>query len=503
VRRFVPTPVVVAIPFLVMAGRLMLAHRDPVLSGDHALLDLGVLDATRLRGSLGPYSRYGFFHPGPALFYLLAPVAWATGRAPWALHFGVQLLYAVTAAAAVALVGRRAGPAAGAGAAVVVLAWTALLRPGVLAVPWNPLVIILPASLLLVSTAAVRGLGPPLGVVLLAGTFLIQTHVGTGLLVAVCGAVAVGLAVVRRQRQIRGARRWCIALLALAGVLWLPPAIEQVTHEPGNAGRLVRFFLERHGSAATPMEAAALVGREVDVSRASIPYLGTPTPRGVGRDRSLAAIGVFAILAVALAVLGHRAGEDFAARLGVVSLLAVAAGDVSVTRIVGETYWYLLAWTSASVVPLATGWVVLATRRLPATPAVLVAGLASLALTAAVVAMPLYDSPAFPEEARYRAGVREVWAVVDPLVRTTKVDSVAFQTTSEAPSPAIAGVAVRLERRGVHTAVSSNLVHIYGARHRAGGREALRIAFLERGTPPPPGATPLGPAAGFDLYVLR
>jgi hypothetical protein len=186
-----------------------------------------------------------------------------------------------------------------------------------------------------------------------------------------------------------------------------------------------------------------------------------------------------------------------------VSLLAAAAGVTSVTRIVGETYWYLLAWTSAALLPLAVGWVVLAARRLPKAAALAVATLASVALSAAVIAMPLYDSPAFPEEPRYRAGVREAWAIVDPLVRTTGVDSVAFRTDSEAPSPTIAGVAVRLERRGVHTAVSPNLVHIYGARHRANGREALRVAFLERGTSPPPDTTPLGPAAGFDLYVLR
>jgi hypothetical protein len=93
--------------------------------------------------------------------------------------------------------------------------------------------------------------------------------------------------------------------------------------------------------------------------------------------------------------------------------------------------------------------------------------------------------------------------VIDPLVHATAAGSVAFQTDSEAPSPTIAGVAVRLERRGVHTAVSRNLVHIYGARHRASGREEVRVAFLDRGVAPPPGATPLGPAAGFDLYALR
>jgi hypothetical protein len=502
VRRFVRPSVLVALPFLAMAVRLVIAHRDPVLSGDHALLELGTLDASRLHGSLGPYSRYGFSHPGPAFFYLLAPVMLVTGKAPWALHLGVQLVYAVTAAALVGLVGRRAGQTAASGAVLVTLGWVALLRPSVLAVPWNPLVIILPAALLLVATAAVRGPGPALAAVALTGTFLVQTHVGTGVLVAACGAVALGLALAGRQRE-KG-RAAAAGLLILAALLWLPPAVQQLTHEAGNAGRLVRFFLaEDHERAATAVDAATLVGREVDVTRGSIPYLGTPTAASVGRVRSLAALGSFTVLAVALVAVGRWKRDSFAIRLGVISLLALAAGAVSVTRIVGETYWYLLAWTAAAVVPLAVGWAVLAVRRLPWAVPLAAATLAAAALTAAVLAMPLYDSHAFPDEPRYRRGVREAWAVIDPLVHATAAGSVSFQTDSEAPSPTIAGVAVRLERRGVHTAVSRNLVHIYGARHRASGREEVRVAFLDRGAAPPPGATPLGPAAGFDLYALR
>jgi 4-amino-4-deoxy-L-arabinose transferase-like glycosyltransferase len=159
-----------ATPFLVMAVRLVVAHQDVLLAGDHAALDLGTLDATHGRAVLGPYSRFGFNHPGPAFFYLMAPVMLLTGRASWALYLGVQLLYAATAAALVMLVTIRAGRAAGAGAALVLLGYVAVVRPDVLAVPWNPLTIVPVMALLLVATAAVRGPGG-LAMVAAAGTF--------------------------------------------------------------------------------------------------------------------------------------------------------------------------------------------------------------------------------------------------------------------------------------------------------------------------------------------
>src|SRR5258707_15575236 len=55
--------------------------------GDHAVLEI----YTRLAASgdqrLGPYSRFHFHHPGPALFYLSLPVYEAAGRS----HEGLKL----------------------------------------------------------------------------------------------------------------------------------------------------------------------------------------------------------------------------------------------------------------------------------------------------------------------------------------------------------------------------------------------------------------------------
>src|SRR5205814_8098147 len=74
-----------AAPFAVFALRILIHHRDPVFSGDPALLDMATRSAAHFHRQVGPYSRYGFSHPGPALFYAAAPVLLATSDAPWTL----------------------------------------------------------------------------------------------------------------------------------------------------------------------------------------------------------------------------------------------------------------------------------------------------------------------------------------------------------------------------------------------------------------------------------
>src|SRR5690348_18094210 len=58
---------------LAEAGRIVAQGQHVVMYGDQALLELGTRRAIHLDQLVGPYSRSGFHHPGPAVFYLLAP----------------------------------------------------------------------------------------------------------------------------------------------------------------------------------------------------------------------------------------------------------------------------------------------------------------------------------------------------------------------------------------------------------------------------------------------
>ncbi|MEO7837248.1 MAG: hypothetical protein ABIS21_06360, partial [Acidimicrobiales bacterium] len=114
----------------------------------------------------------------------------------------------------------------------------------------------------------------------------------------------------------------------------------------------------------------------------------------------------------------------------------------------------------------------------------------------------LYDSPAFPEEGRYRSAVEQAWPLVAPVVRGTRAESLAFEAEDDVAWPTMAGLAVRLERRGVHVAVPDSLVSIFGERHRRTGSEDLRVLFLDPAIPPPGSASLLGLAGAYALYAL-
>jgi len=509
-----------AVPFLTMAARLIVTHRAVVLAGDPAVLDLNTLDATRLNVALGPYSRFGFHHPGPALFYVMAPVMVATGRATWTLHLGVQLLYATTVVTVVAIVCARAGRAAGAAAALAVLAYLAVVHLDVLSVPWNPLTIIPVAACFLVAAAASRP--GSMAVTAATGTFLVQTHVGTLAVVAVCaalGAAWFGLSLWRGARRPAGAdepagpvrsgraSRWlpALALAGVAGLAWLPPAVEQIRNQPGNAGEIVHFFTHRHpGSGlARPAVAASIVGRQVDLLRGPV-FLGEFRP-GVVDRRAVGALGTFAVAAVALVAIGARRRDGFAVRLGLIAAASAAVSVYSVTRIVGDLHWYLMLWMSASVVPLLVGYgLLLSGRRLDiGPPAIALLGVLVVVLSLQSVRAPLYRSPAFPGDDQGRTDTITARALVDAAVARSRARSVYFEANDEGPSPTIQGVAVDLERRGVRTTVSANLEHIFGQAHRETGRETIRMVFQPIGTPPPPGGERIGATSRFDLYAIQ
>ena len=59
---------------------------------DTAVIESFTLYASRAQLLVGPYSRYGWHHPGPLFFYLLAPVYTLAGSSTPALSAGALLI---------------------------------------------------------------------------------------------------------------------------------------------------------------------------------------------------------------------------------------------------------------------------------------------------------------------------------------------------------------------------------------------------------------------------
>jgi hypothetical protein len=188
----------------VLVAGLHWLGRDPVLVGDVALLDLRVKDVTAGHLPLvGFYSRFGWNHPGPVLFYVLAPFHALAGGAPWGIILGV-LTWSLAAVVMTALLARSRG-----GLSLVALCLAAQLSVWIsvggraVVEPWTPEVAV---TLLVPFLLAMWGLAGGDGFAAVAGgiigTALVQIHVGYAL---IFGAVAVAAALMMLRR--RGGRR--------------------------------------------------------------------------------------------------------------------------------------------------------------------------------------------------------------------------------------------------------------------------------------------------------
>lgn len=413
----------VAAPLAIMlaglVGQLGLALPD---WGDSAVIELQVRRALRWQALVGPYSRFGWHHPGPALFYALAPVYALGGEGTWSLSLGCFLVNAIAAVASVLAVRRFAGERAARWAGAMVAAYLLVLSPGVLVGIWNPDVLSLPLLLTAVLAAAgAAGSAPALAWALVSGTFVAQTDVSTVpvvLLVLAVGFAGWGLGGLwlqrwaggtprqgRRRARGRGALRpdrfvpgermvgrrrdslrlptlagdgearvegvgprWRSWLLAAGGLgvtlaLWAPPVYQQLASRQGNLGRLISFFTARsHAGLASrhPLgqALAAVVGQ---LSAVPLGSAGTSAvaPAHVSALR-LAVGAVWFADSLAVLAVGVLLRRRMPAALGFLSAAGMVLGVYSATRVVGPEYGYLVAWMSVLPVPawIGTGVVV-------------------------------------------------------------------------------------------------------------------------------------------------
>lgn len=189
-------PAVVAIA--VLAGRPW----KPV--DDFAIIDLLVRDVWSAHIPLtGLFSRPGWNHPGPAMFWLMAPLSAVTGNAPWATRIGGPILQAV-ALGWLAWVTWRRGLTTLLAAATVTALTCLAVGPEVFRQTWN-LHVPLPYFILFLflTTFVASGSFRQLIAMSLVGSLIVQTHIGYTLLIAVGFAWAIGWTLIdaRRTRE--------------------------------------------------------------------------------------------------------------------------------------------------------------------------------------------------------------------------------------------------------------------------------------------------------------
>lgn len=363
---------VLVMPLVVALVALRRAEWYPIL--DLAMTELRIRDVgTRHTPLIGLPGRIGVLgaeqgsHPGPLSFWSLAPTYRLLGSSPWAMQGATVVLHAAAIVAALWLSWRRGGLRVALGVAAMLAILTRAYGADTLTEPWNPyLPLLWWVVMMLVAWSVLDGdvVVLPLGV--LAASMCVQTHapyvgVTAGMVVLTAAGVALAVRHRRDPGDLRHIWTWVLVAVAMGAALWLAPVVDQVTRTPGNMSLLLDHFgsppeesvgLQRGGEMVLlhldpwrlVTEQQAATGSLVDASQA---------PRGP------LVPGTLALMAWLVAVWGAwRLRHHLLLRLHVVVGVALLFAVLSISRIFGQLWYYLMiwAWGIAALLFVAVIW---------------------------------------------------------------------------------------------------------------------------------------------------
>jgi hypothetical protein len=323
---------------------------------DQAVLDLRVRDVWSFSANTpltGPYSRFGWDHPGPLLYYLLALFSGVTGEPAWATLVGNALLQGV----AIAWIGRLSWKAGGLRWQIPFLAVVAMsywaTGPWILQQVWNPHVVFpFFALFLLQSWLVARGEPDRLLGYVFVASFLVESHIGYALLVVIIGSWSVARLVISEQSEGRAARRWSLWRVpaALLAALWfIPVVLDTVLHFPGNAARLVSFYAGLGHATVQPLLGARRgLGYLAVEFRWIPPWLGGSDPvdalTGLSQPAPLRwLVGPVVLIGVGWLLARRRRRADLL-RLSELLVVTLLAGGVTLALLRGAPTPYLFYW---------------------------------------------------------------------------------------------------------------------------------------------------------------
>ena len=361
----------VALPLVLAVVALAQRRWYPVL--DLAMTEFRVQDVgTRrtpligLPGRIGELPEQGS-HPGPLSFWLLAPGYRLFGGSAWAMEAATVSVAFIWIGLAMWIGHRRLGRAGVALVAAIVAVLVRGFGLSVLTQPWNPYMPLLAWLVILLAAWAVfDGDDAMLIPLVVAASFAAQTHIPYLLMAGAIGLSAVAVVLVRWWRDRGegvGARPpdSVLATIAVFGVLWLAPVVDQIRRDPGNIEQLLDHF-------GSPDEEPIGYGAGIRLMFRHLDVIGAHLAQLVGQERFLregfdpdgpiwAGVIVLVVWIAAFAVAIRLRHHSLVALHSLLALTLVLT-TLSMSRIFGQRWYYLTlwAWVTTTLVVVATCW---------------------------------------------------------------------------------------------------------------------------------------------------
>ncbi|MEX1218640.1 MAG: hypothetical protein WEA11_09000 [Acidimicrobiales bacterium] len=320
-------------------------------SGDWALLTLRVEDVGIATPLVGPYSRFGWNHPGPLVYWLLAPPYHFFGNGPDALLTAAALLNALTVCAVGVVSWRRGRLPLVACTMIAVAVLLHAMGPTMIRDPWNPFLTLLPLFLIVLLAWSVLERDHWMWPVLAFYTsFELQSHIGY--LPILLSLSAVVILISWRQRSFRSllpdsprARWWVVgSSVAVVVACWFAVVVDQFVGT-GNLGAIVRYFLSPGDQPAGFGTALHLAADQLQFPAA--PWLGRTELAGT--DGALLGAGFAALFIPILAMaatlwLALRTRAFTAVRFQCVAIASAFGGILATARVLGPLFDWIVRW---------------------------------------------------------------------------------------------------------------------------------------------------------------
>jgi hypothetical protein len=352
---------VIALPLVVAVIALHGTPWFPVL--DLAMTEVRVRDVGTshtpligLPGRIGTLAQQGS-HPGPLSFYALAPFYRLFGSSSWALEAATAAVNIFAIGISLVIAHRRGGYRLLLGVAAVLAFLVRGYGVGTLTEPWNPyLPMLWWVVLLLAVWSVVCGDFVMLPVAVFAASFCAQTHLpylglalGLGTL-AVVAAVVIARRAPAKSPERRSLFRWGLVALVLGTVIWAPVLVDQVRQEPGNLTLLRDYFQNPPEQPVGFRTGVRLELLHLDISKfAEEQRNDTGSLVNAAGDPDGSIVPGLLLLAVwsASVVAAWRIKHTRLLRLHLVIGMSLVLAVISMGRIFGHLWFYLMLWSWA------------------------------------------------------------------------------------------------------------------------------------------------------------